>query len=823
MAEAWLDEEEEELRELRDNAGNRRHRRSNLSQAAERPERNKPEHRFPGQGPLSSIRAVIKRTSRTTSHGDQQRDRRRPEITIVAAEPIGPGSWFHGGPPGGFPPPPPPQWRPSETHPAEPPSYEQVIKEINQVQVTTTSSNAEPRRTTTCATQTDFPEEEDRNLPGNIIINQLVSCEQEAASVQSSTEISRLSNNVKNCSPQIACVNITDTTVRQEDPNVLRLPVPRPRTKSNLRPVGNHLSIFHLLASTENHTGFGDHSFEETVEINNMSHERSQNLIGSRIRAFESQSEKSDQCRRPEIAPRSINTKNSVTVKPIPPPKPLSNRISGEWDAAKDNKPKAPPREGLLPPKTQDTGNATKPDLPKKPKPPLLSGSSNGGDINDGISETSLFGNNSKETERKIPVPAPRPMVPKKSVQTDNSALPTALPRPVVSAPAPKLSIAAQSKTFTTTETPAARSFAPLAHSKSAGEVVDLISFEDDNVLSPVILPNPESTSDSKANYDPFQLFSKDETEKELPTNSAPLRKPTIIRISGKLTKSSEELQIPPPLPAEKPVGSLFEKTSAKSRPAGKKEWEQSECTEDTRSKPVLPTRPIGVKVMETQVPATKGPPGRPPPPKVSKTGASRVAFPRASSDISLSTKQNVSVLNRSKSQVLKRPQPELPPRPKPGHPLYNKYMLPVPHGIAEKDVVSKNPGELSCKRGDVLVLLEQTDNNSLNCQRGSATGEVKVSNIKIITPLDESLDTTQKDNNVPRALVLHDFTGGDVDDLSLNAGETVYLLEKIDNEWYKGKCKSCTGIFPSNHVRVLVDVPDKVTQKNITFNSVTK
>lgn len=43
---------------------------------------------------------------------------RRPEITIVAAEPIGPGSWFHGGPAGGlgFPPPPPPQWRPSDSH-----------------------------------------------------------------------------------------------------------------------------------------------------------------------------------------------------------------------------------------------------------------------------------------------------------------------------------------------------------------------------------------------------------------------------------------------------------------------------------------------------------------------------------------------------------------------------------------------------------------------------------------------------------------------------------------------------------------------------------
>lgn len=50
-----------------------------------------------------------------------------------------------------------------------PPSYEQVIKEINQVQVNTTNNNnaAAPRHTTTSATQTDFPEELISRLPGS--------------------------------------------------------------------------------------------------------------------------------------------------------------------------------------------------------------------------------------------------------------------------------------------------------------------------------------------------------------------------------------------------------------------------------------------------------------------------------------------------------------------------------------------------------------------------------------------------------------------------------------------------------------------------------
>ncbi|CAM2112906.1 unnamed protein product [Caretta caretta] len=61
MAEAWrLEDEEGELREL-----GRRRRRGHLTSAADRSERNKPDYRSSGQGPLSSIRAAIKRRIRS--------------------------------------------------------------------------------------------------------------------------------------------------------------------------------------------------------------------------------------------------------------------------------------------------------------------------------------------------------------------------------------------------------------------------------------------------------------------------------------------------------------------------------------------------------------------------------------------------------------------------------------------------------------------------------------------------------------------------------------------------------------------------------------
>lgn len=177
MAEARVEDEEESLRENREAGGARRNPRASNAVSG-RADRNKPEQRqSSSQGALSSIRAVIKRTSnRTAVPTNQIRERRRPEITIVAAEPIATNSWFPG-PPGGFPPPPPPAqppWNASVTVELPPPSYEQVIREKNREQsiytssvassssssspsssLSSTSSSSAPRHTATISTQTD--------------------------------------------------------------------------------------------------------------------------------------------------------------------------------------------------------------------------------------------------------------------------------------------------------------------------------------------------------------------------------------------------------------------------------------------------------------------------------------------------------------------------------------------------------------------------------------------------------------------------------------------------------------------------------------------
>ncbi|XP_045736263.2 SH3 domain-containing protein 19 isoform X2 [Mirounga angustirostris] len=795
------EDEEEELRERREFGGQRRARGRALSghSAADRNERNKPEHRSSSQGPLSSIRAVIKRSSRTSFQSELHRDRRRPEITIVAAEPLRPASWFPGAPPPGlgFPPssaagP----WRPSELVPAElPPSYEQVIKEINQVQVNTTNNNnaaATPRHTITSATQTDFTEELDNHLP------------QSSAKLQAPLKPLQPSPAVaaSDLPTNVAPLIVFDISEEQncpENSSAARCPVPRPRSKANLRPVARDSHIKapnHQKTSptaTEKESSLSQpqslldsaNDLESQAVMNIMNTERSQNSVISRIKAFEGQTNKetSGPPAKPEIAPRTLPPRPAVpSGKPSVAPKPAASRASGEWDSRTENRLKVAPREGLTPHSPLQVGSipATKPELPKKPNAGLTRS----------VNHEILGGGpvaESPDGGKKVPTPAPRPLLLKKSVSLENPNS-TALPKPVTVPP--RLSVASQAKAFRSLgEGPPAISPAPALQSKPPGDI-DLISFDDD------VLPTPAGNLVEESLGSEMVLGLHDDP------------------------------QSPPPLPTEKPIGNTYSTVSGKLSSVDRTRNLESDHTGQTggsvRGPPRLPPRPVNGKVTPARQPPPKGAPERPPPPKLSATRASskKLPFNRSSSDMDLQKKQSnlASGLSKAKSQAFKTQDPVLPPRPKPGHPLYRKYMLSVPHGIANEDIVSQNPGELSCKRGDVLVMLKQAANNYLECQKGEDIGRVHLSQIQIITPLDEHLRSRPNDPNhaqkpvdssAPHAVVLHDFPAEQADDLYLTSGEIVYLLEKIDPDWYRGRCRNQTGIFPANYVKVIIDIPE--------------
>ncbi|NWZ01101.1 SH319 protein, partial [Loxia curvirostra] len=566
--------------------------------------------------------------------------------------------------------------------------------------------------------------------------------------------------------------------------------------------------------------------------MDSMSTERNQNSIVSRIKVFESQgtNDTSGLSKKPEIAPRSFVPRSVTTKKPVIAPKPGVGRVSEEWDAWTESK-STPSKELQPQPEIVGSSVVTKPELPKKPKPSLVKSSSS-----DFLDARSGSVAENSDGQKRFPVPAPRPLVPKKSCYSENPALSLASLKPVAAPPRP--SVSAQDKVLRSLGelSPAANSSAPALQNKLDVEG-DLISFDDDILpLSPACVVKDSISSEAAA--DPFQFLTKSEPAKEQTAQPALARKPTVIRIPAKPGKSlNENPHSPPPLPAEKPIGNtsniivgkpsscdLVKKGS--SCIPGKLQTLQ---TVQPMSSQILP---VDGKIIPARPPPPKSVPGRPPPPKFSaaKTSSQKDVLSRSTSDIASDKKNNKFRLGpkRAKSAVFKNPDPALPPRPKPGHPLYNKYMLPVPHGVAKEDCLPRNTGELSCKVRDI-ELMEQSRSNYLVCQKGVETGKVPTSHRKVITPLAEYLRIEEKDSNhppkvsdtsAPHAVVLHDFPAEHADDLDLHSGDTVCLLEKIDTEWYRGKCGNRTGIFPASFVKVVIDVPEEANKKKIPSSS---
>ncbi|NXY68933.1 SH319 protein, partial [Glareola pratincola] len=570
--------------------------------------------------------------------------------------------------------------------------------------------------------------------------------------------------------------------------------------------------------------------------MDSMSTEKSQNSIVSRIKVFESQgtNDTSGLSKKPEVAPRSFAPRPVTAKKPVVAPKPGVSRSSGDWDAWTESK-STPSKELQPQPEVVGSSVVTKPELPKKPKPGLVKSSSS--DFLD-----ARGGSENNDGQKKFPVPAPRPLVPKKSCYAENPALSLASLKPIVAPP--RAPVSAQEKVFKSLGelSPAANSSAPALQNKLDVEG-DLISFDDDVLpLSPASVVKDSISSEAAA--DPFQFLTKSEPAKEQTVQPALARKPTVIRIPAKPGKPLNEIpHSPPPLPAEKPIGNTSGTTVGKPNSADL----VKEVIINMHNSLMVYTifRPVDGKIVPARPPPPKGVPGRPPPPKLSaaKTSSQKDALSRSTSNITLDKKPSKFRLGpkRAKSQVFKNPDPALPPRPKPGHPLYNKYMLPVPPGVAKEDCLPRNPGELSCKHRDIL-LTEQSTSNYLECQKGEETVKVPLSRRKIITPLAEYLKSGQKiissmiykllgficccqdsnhppkvsDTSAPHAVVLHDFPAEHADDLDLHAGDTVCLLEKIDTEWYRGKCGNRTGIFPASFVKVVIDVPEEGNRKKI-------
>ncbi|XP_014673082.1 PREDICTED: SH3 domain-containing protein 19-like [Priapulus caudatus] len=65
-----------------------------------------------------------------------------------------------------------------------------------------------------------------------------------------------------------------------------------------------------------------------------------------------------------------------------------------------------------------------------------------------------------------------------------------------------------------------------------------------------------------------------------------------------------------------------------------------------------------------------------------------------------------------------------------------------------------------------------------------------------------------------PHGIVLHDFVGQQADELSFTTGDVIEILEKVDDDWMKGKNVNKTGIFPKSYIRVVIPLPQKAAPR---------
>lgn len=698
-----------------------------------------------------------------------------------------------------------------------PPSYDQVIKEKNQEEHSV-KPTAAPRRTsctTTSATQTDPVKE---NTPTAVprcsatpplaekrsagkkpqkpprpslpkAANRKPETEQKVATntgdqsdFKSDVKPLEKAESTHTCIRSVTvhwniptspfCVTAAETAPSSSNSEHSQPPVPRPRTKSRKQAVEEEAPVQTLVKLGENCDSIqsdpqetsSNKYLKELLEVfsadieceenqsdeashgedaaGEMNANHSQRNIRARIQAFESQAEEGNVSEpvKPEPRPRTTASKPPVAAKPSAALKPQFSQTIQDDD------------QNVSAAHTPE--NPTQSPRPQPPKKPV------------GVSI--------KEELESIHSRGALPPRSRPSVLTRANSIHDEEPSPLPPAP------------------PAKPFKEPLKPNLNINNHNSSSVFRENQYV------------DAPSNHFPIKAqHSVDSNGGSFSRPSLP-RRPTTIRVPSKTSSMSDNFQDgppPPPLPAQKPVGSL--NTSVKHRQSLTSSLSLQESYSAGPEPSLPPRKPSVKKALPPRPPPAKVGPGRPPPPGRSLS-ASWETSPKPQAQRPL------------------RKQPVLPPRPKPGHRLYNNYTLPLPHGIAAFDFNGSNTGELSFQKNEVLLLLEQTDRDEFECQIGDTRGRVHKSRMKIITPLDSDMSPAQDagpaaaggDGYGIKVQAVHDFTPEGPGELALRAGDVVTMVEQVDSEWYRGTCRGSTGFFPINYVKILSISPKPLPER---------
>ncbi|XP_077355844.1 uncharacterized protein LOC144003454 [Festucalex cinctus] len=786
MAEARTEEDEESMR--RDNREQVVRRQSNGSEG--RPGRRKPENRL-SQGPLWSLKAAIKRSTSRASFPDSPRDRnrdgdargpvaRRPEITILSAEPLPSPSWLSGTP-GAFPPPPPPAtqiWGPTIPPSIQPPpSYDEVIREKTQelgVHMSSSPpselSTSHPAFRTTIATQTDT---------GSSPVKQ-VKPQRPPIPATPSQAVAAIDSRLTLPSESGQSEQLPSATPL---PKEAERPRPRPRSRPSVTPVNNDVKVQTLVKLREdglatlaararcdggkrdasqgkyfqelleafssddwgNPEQRGDDSGLSQSEEEVEEDDEDMAALRARIRAFEQEQAPLDGSR----GDSGVN-EEAVAKKPEPRPRP---RLQGQ--PVKVLPPAIAPKPKSIP-KASAVNSADAPSEILNPKPTPIT--------------EPLPTPDPSPAHCAAPVPAPR--LPALKATPSPSETPSTIKstsRPPV---APRTSVGA---------TPHEK--APVAPTRPARPSTE-------------VSRGPQTQTDTSVNL----------TGSSLEPNSVPSKASSPAPVHTK------------PSPCLKKAENICE--------------------------PPLPPRPSSVKHLPPRPPSIKSVPARPPPPAIIASASqprppsSSLAAnhrpskrgpplpPRPKPGHPLYTKQEVLI-------VLD----ELPPRPPPTvvtplcsateclldldvapsaqlpepalgtcQPTMQKHPEPPPVSgprcVALFDLEGAEDDELTFSQGDVISLLEMVDQQ---WGRGQMRGRVGLFPLSFTQVTEDQPPENPVAITPPKeieamewAVALFDFPGQTAEDLPFHKGAYIQVTEHVDSEWRRGRLDGREGLYPA-------------------------
>ncbi|KAJ8262149.1 hypothetical protein GJAV_G00163000 [Gymnothorax javanicus] len=783
--------------------------------------RNKPDRRLSSQGPLTSFRSAIKRTTtRSRSQGDHSRERRRPEITILSAEPLATNAWFSG-PCAGFPLPPPPNehiWGgsiPATNQVQPPPSYDEVIREKTR-ELTPPPANTTRRITTSIATQTDF--EPKGEAEASVPQCSIFAVEEKESGGGRPPKLPRPFFLL---TPEVLESDTTNTSSAHlgESPAFLSEEL----TLTNVLTAEAINSLLDTSCGFQSSTvSSGSDLQAEPSEIISLDFPAAlQPASPGASSALPSCSHPSTNSQpledviRPTPRPRSRPAAKDVKIQTLVRLRDYGeniqeNQCSGEVISGKYLQELIDifgPGDQFLNYQSDlssEIRQSERNDLADQSKENSMSTLRT--KIQAFEKHSGVENANGEPIKRPEPRPraqhckpppvAARPAIPTKPsfipVPSDKAGIekdfgqqqrpeansceesasaPTPAPRPQL----PKKSLSETEGK----EEPANLTRPP--RPSVTGRPKNNVARIEDRAASP---PNPPEQSKAVLDLldlsgpptvtvlpemDPgcnnIETISNDvptKLEQPLPDRPSVPQKPTMIRISSKPGKSSGDGSTDPvpPLPTQIPVGELAPQIALKSSQTLKSTPQSPAPVSTNRDKAgsalPLPPRATGGKMRPPRPPPAKMPPGRPPPPQ---TGGHK----------------------RSQSKGGSKKGPPLPPRPCPGHLLYNSCPKKNGNPMSPERTKSSNPDSFSTKMTTPLMDLSSS-----------------------LEPQISAPKQAYRDKDRLQAQVLHDFTPEGPNELALRVGDMVSMVEKVDNEWYHGTCRGSSGIFPINHIKML-------------------